>query len=257
MIVKEGKYIYCIVDTKRERNFGPIGVGGREDEVLTIGYEDLGMVVSNYPLGKMEVSRENMLAHEKVVEKVMAEFESVLPVRFGTVAASADEIRNLLDRRHREFKNILKAMAQKVELGVKGIWPDMNLIYREIVGENKGIEELKRKIQKQKEKKNLPAKMEVGKMVEESLRAKKENESNRVLEKLKKTALDHKLNKTIGDDMFLNASFLVDRGREKEFDHLMNDLDRENKGRVKFLYVGPLPPYNFVDITIYPERWEK
>ncbi|MCG2820283.1 MAG: GvpL/GvpF family gas vesicle protein, partial [Candidatus Atribacteria bacterium] len=95
---KEGKYIYCIIDTKQERNFGPIGIGGRGDEVLTIGYDDLSMIVSSCPMTKFIVSRENMLAHMRVIEKVMNEFDSVLPVRFGTVAFNADEIRNLLDR---------------------------------------------------------------------------------------------------------------------------------------------------------------
>ena len=35
-LMKEGKYIYCIIETKIDRNFGPIGIGGRGDEVSTI-----------------------------------------------------------------------------------------------------------------------------------------------------------------------------------------------------------------------------
>ncbi len=115
-----GKYIYCIIGTKQERNFGPIGIGDRGDEVLTIGYDALSMVVSNHPVTKFVVNRENILAHERVIEEVMKEFDSVLPVRFGTISANADEIRNLLDRRNREFKNLLRDMEHKVELGVKG-----------------------------------------------------------------------------------------------------------------------------------------
>ena len=46
---QEGKYIYCVVETEQERNYGPVGVGARGDEVLTIGYDDLSMVVSNHP----------------------------------------------------------------------------------------------------------------------------------------------------------------------------------------------------------------
>ncbi len=109
-MVQEGKYIYCIIGANQDRYFGPIGVGGRGDEVLTIGYEDLGMVVSNHPLTEVDVIRENMLAHEKVIEEVMKEFNCVLPVRFGTVASNADEIRNMLDRRYREFKSLLRDM---------------------------------------------------------------------------------------------------------------------------------------------------
>lgn len=252
---KEGKYIYCIIATKQERNFGPIGIGG--EEILTIGYEDLSMVVSNHPIAKFVVNRENMLAHEKVIEEVMKEFDSVLPVRFGTIASSADEIRNLLDRRYREFKNALRDVDHKVELGAKGVWKNMDVIFKEIVDENKAIKRTKEDIQNDKNKKNIQAKMEVGRMVEKELEKKKEKEAERIVDVLRRIAFDYKLNKTVGDAMFINAAFLVDKGREKEFDNIMDDLSEEYKNRIKFMYAGPLPVFNFVNIVIYPEEWEK
>jgi len=254
---KEGKYIYCITETKQERNFGPIGVGQRGDEVLTIGYDDLSMVVSSYPMAKISMNRENMLSHQKVIEKVMDEFDSVLPVRFGTIAASADEIRSLLDRRYREFKSALTDMNHKVELGVKGIWENMDVIFDEIVRDNREIKRLKEKIASDMTRNNAQMKIEVGKMVEQALQKKKEQEAERVVDALRRTAFDHKLNKTISDEMLINAAFLVDKGREKEFDNIMDDLSDEYKDRVKFLYAGPLPVFNFVNIVIYPEEWEK
>ncbi|MBT9131248.1 MAG: hypothetical protein DDT41_01552 [candidate division WS2 bacterium] len=253
---KEGKYIYCIISTKQERNFGPIGIGGRGDDVLTIGYNDLSIVVSNHPIAKFVVNRENILTHQKVIEKVMREFDSVLPVRFGTIASNADEVRNLLDRRYREFKNALRDMDHKVELGVKGIWKNMDVIFKEIVEQNKKIKKVKEKIQKDTGKKNIQAKMEVGKMVKEALQTKKEKEADKIVDALRRTAFEHKLNKTIGDEMFMNTAFLVDRGREKEFDNIIDDLSNEYKKRIKFMYAGPLPVFNFVNIVIYPEEWE-
>ena len=254
MTEKEGKYIYCIIATSQERNFGPIGIGSRGDDVLTIGYDDLSMVVSNHPMARFTVSRDNMLAHQKVIEKVMEEFDSVLPVRFGTIAASADEVRNLLDRRCREFKTLLRDMGHKVELGIKGLWKDMEAIFKEIAKENKDINGAKERIQSDK---NIQAKIEIGKMVEQALAKKKEKEADRIAGSLRRTAFDYKPNKTIGDAMFMNASFLVDKGREKEFDNIMNDLNDEYKDRIKFMYAGPLPVFNFVNIVIYPEEWEK
>jgi len=254
---KEGKYIYCIIGTKQERNFGAIGIGGRGDEVLTIGYNDLSMVVSSYPLAKFVVDRQNMLAHEKVIEEVMKEFDSVLPVRFGTIASDADEIRNLLDRRYREFKNALRDMNHKVELGVKGIWKNMNTIFKEIGEENKEIKNLKEKIQNEASKKNIQLKIEIGAMVKEALEKKKEKEAQDIVDVLKRTFVDHRLTKTICDEMFMNAAFLVDKGREKEFDNIMDELRREYKDRIKFMYAGPLPVFNFVNIVIYPEEWER
>ncbi|MBU4361208.1 GvpL/GvpF family gas vesicle protein [bacterium] len=254
---KEGKYIYCIIDTKQERNFGPIGIGGRGDEVLTIGYDDLSMIVSSCPMTKFIVSRENMLAHMRVIEKVMNEFDSVLPVRFGTVAFNADEIRNLLDRRLREFRSLLRNMDHKVELGVKGSWKNMKVIFEEIIEENREIKKAKEKIQNEVGKKNIPAKTEVGKMVEEALKKKKEREAEKIVDALRRTAFEYKLNKIIGDEMFVNAAFLVDKGWEKEFDNIIEDLSERYRDRVKFVYVGPVPVYSFVNIVIYPEEWEK
>ena len=252
---KEGQYAYCIIGARQERNFGPIGIDGRE--VLTIGYEDLTMVVSNYPLTRIKATEENMLAHVRVIEKVMREFDSVLPIRFGTIAASADEIRNLLDRRLGEFKIALRDLDHKVELGVKGTWVDMDVIFKEIVKENAEIRKMKEKLQNDAAAKNIQKKSDAGKLVEAALQKKKATEAEEIIERLRRTSVSYKLNKTFGDEMFINAAFLVDKGREKEFDNIMCDLSEEFKKRVKFLYAGPLPVFNFVNIVIYPEEWEK
>ena len=253
---KEGKYIYCVIETKQERNFGPIGIGTRRGEVLTIGYDDLSMVVSNHPLAKIMANKENLLAHQKVIEEVMKEFDSVLPVRFGTIASSADEIRNLLDRRYREFKTALNDMRHKIELGVKGIWKNMPAIFDEIVKENETIKRLKEALEKEGGT-NTQAKMELGRRVKNALDDKKEKEAENIITRLRKACCEYKLNGVIGDEMFINAAFLVSKSGEKEFDNLMDDLSDDYKDRVKFMYAGPLPVFNFVNIVIYPEEWEK
>ena len=254
---REGKYIYCIIQSSQDRNFGPLGIGNRNDEVLTIGYKDLSMVVSNHPLTKFVVNRYNMIAHEKVIEKVMKEFNSVLPVRFGTIASNPDEIRNLLDDRYREFKDHLRYMDNKIELSVKGLWKNMDPIFNEVVEENIQIKNLKEKISRSKGGKNIKSQVEIGKMVEKALIKKKEVEAEKIVDVFRRTAIEHNLNKTIGDEMFINAAFLVDKGREKEFDNIMDDLSEKYNERIKFMYSGPLPVFNFVNITIYPQEWEK
>ena len=253
---KEGKYIYCVIETKQERNFGSIGIGARGNEVLTIGYDDLSMVVSNCLITKVTANKENMLAHQEVIEKVMKEFDSVLPVRFGTIASSADEIRNLLDRRYREFKTALNDMQYKIELGVKGIWKNMQGVFDEIVKENKTIKNLKEALEKEGSK-NTQAKMGLGRLVKRALDDKKEKEAEEIITRLRKTCYEYKLNDTTGDEMFINAAFLVSKSREKEFDNIMDDLSNQYQHRVKFMYAGPLPVFNFVNIVIYPEEWEK
>jgi hypothetical protein len=253
---REGKYIYCIIGTDQDRDFGPIGIGARGDKVSTIGADDLAMVISSHPITKLEVNRENVLAHERVIEEVMKEY-TVLPVRFCTIASSTDEIRSLLFKRYSEFMNLLRDMDHKVELGVKGTWKDMDNIFREITEENIEIGKRKIRLKRNPGHIDIRAKVELGKMVETALKCKMEGEAEKVLAALSDSAFDYKLNNTTGDEMFVNASFLVSKGREKEFDNIMEDLGEANSDRMKFQYVGPFPPYNFVNITIYQEEWER
>lgn len=249
---KGGHYIYCIVSSRNERNFRGIGIN--KSDVLSISYDNLSMLVSYHPLTRIVISRDNMLAHEKVIERVMEEFDGVLPVRFGTIAANADEIRGLLDSRHHEFSNLLRYVEHKIELNVRGLWKKMDAIYAEIVRENPAIRVKKDELLKRPHVRNMQEKYALGVMVEKALARKKEDEANMILNFFRRTAVDIKLNKTSADEMFLNAAFLVDRGREKEFDNLMDEVDRRHHERMFFKYTGPLPVYNFANITVNAEN---
>lgn len=252
---KSGHYVYCIIDSQQERNFRHIGID--RADVMTVSYDDLSMIVSCHPLSRVVVSRENMIAHEKVIERVMQEFDSVLPVRFGTISSSADEIRNLLDRRRREFRDMLRYLDHRVELGVKGLWKDMRVIFGEIVRDNPSIAQAKQAALKLTGAPALLARRDVGMLVEKALLKKKEAEAKAVADYFRKTVVDVKMNKTGGDEMFVNAAFLVDRGREKEFDNLMEQVAKRNEHRALFKYAGPLPAFNFVNIVINPAEWER
>lgn len=253
---KEGKYIYCVIATPQERTFRSAALGGGGG-VFTCGYNDLSMVVSGYPISKLAVNRENMLAHQRVIEEVMKEFDSVLPVRFGTIASSVDEIRRLLAGRYGEFRNALREMDHKVELGIKGAWKNMDALFKEIVNGNKAIRQAREAILNNKGKKNIQARMEVGRMLAAALAHKKEAEAEKIVDALRRTAFDYKPNRTVGDAMFVNAAFLVDKGRGKEFDNIMDELSEAHKDKIKFAYVGPLPVFNFVNLAIYPAEWER
>ena len=132
----------------------------------------------------------------------------------------------------------------------------MDAVFSEIVKENDAIKKLKKALTVLNSN-DLQAKMALGRMVKKALDEKKGKQADQIVEKLRRTSCEHKLNDTIGDEMFMNAAFLVDKGREKEFDNIIEDLSDEYKNRVRFMYSGPLPVFNFVNIVIYPEEWEK
>ena len=248
-MAKEGQYVYCIIESNEGRNFGPIGMGERGDIVSTIGFNDISAVISSSPMTKYVINRENMTTHEKVIEEVMNDY-TVLPVRFCTIAASAEEVRNLLRRRQSEFKGLLRDMDNKVEMGLKGLWKDVSQIFNEIGEKNQEIRKLKKKAEERAGKGNNTLKIDLGKAVKEALENKKTDETRSVVKMFKRTAIDVKTNDVFGDSMFTNAAFLIDRTREKEFDFLVEDLAKKYDDRAKFKYVGPAPPFNFVNIVV-------
>ncbi|MDI6869285.1 MAG: GvpL/GvpF family gas vesicle protein [Coprothermobacterota bacterium] len=245
----EGQYLYCIIETGEARNFGRIGIGGRGDPVITIAYRDLSAVVSSVPMNKYVVSKETMIAHEKVIETVMKDY-TVLPVRFYSVAPNAEEIRNLLRKRYYEFKKLLRELDNKVEFGLKAIWKEMDLIFKEIVEEIEGNKVTRDTVTAGLGEDIGQDKAALSRRVKLALEEKKAKEREVLLLPLRKVCSDFCLNTTYGDDMIMNAAFLVDRTREREFDSRVEELGVQYGERIEFKYVGPAPPYSFVNIVV-------
>lgn len=247
--IAEGNYIYCIIGTDEAINFGPIGIGNRDDIVSTIGYEGVSCVVSRSPVADYPISRENMLTHQRVIEKVMKDY-TVLPVRFSTIAKSPEDIRGLLRKRRAEFIGLLRDMDNKVELGLKVVWKDMGVVFKEIAQSNVDVKRLKEKIGLSLSNKAYLDRVNLGKTVESALKGKKEAEAELVLSSLKDVSFDIRANKVHGDGMVLNAAFLVDRVNAKEFDDRVEELERKRNRDMTLRYVGPVPPFNFVNIVV-------
>ncbi len=247
--MEEGNYIYCIIGADQTITYGPLGIGGRGDTVSTLGYQGISCVVSKSPLENYVLSRENLMAHQLVIEKVMKE-TTVLPVRFSTIAVSAEDIRGFLGKRHSEFRNLLSDMDNKVELGLKVMWKEMAPVFGDIVNANKDIKRLKDKIAAGPIDKTHNDRITLGGLVQAGLRKKKEDDAESILSVLRPIAVDVRTNKLHGDNMLLNAAFLVDGKMTKEFDSRVQELDERFKDNMKFKYIGPVPPFNFVNIVI-------
>ena len=141
--VDGGKYVYCIVRSDRQRDFGAIGIGGGQ-RVFTVAFKDLAAVVSDTPIVIYDPTRENVLAHEFVNETVMKEF-TVIPMSFGTVFRSEDDVTELLRSTYQAFSDVLDKMQDKIEFGLKVLW-DREKVIANLERENDEIRRLKDEI---------------------------------------------------------------------------------------------------------------
>ncbi len=247
----EGYYIYGIIGTSQQQEFGPLGIGERGDLVYTVHYQDLAAIVSSSPIIKYAVTRANSIAHIKVLEQAMQTY-TVLPVRFCTIAESKENIiEKVLHARYQEFVDLLAEMEGKIELGVRARWTDLNAIFPEIVAENQEIKAIKEALLSEKnEQKKYAGKIKLGQLVQKALEEKKKREAQELLDTLKPLSLAYKENQMYGDMNLVNAAFLITREQEQAFDLKMQELEKEYGTRKELKYIGPVVPYNFVEVIV-------
>jgi len=252
---EQGKYVYCIIKTDPPRDFGPVGIGGRGDRVYTVHYKEFAAVVSNCPLIVFDPTRENALAHEHVNELVMKDF-TVLPMSFGTVFRTENDIKEFLKGTYDALSDVLQKMDGKIEFGLKVNW-DKDQVIKEIESENEEIRRLKEEIQSNTSTSTYFSRMQLGRVVESALQAKADAYVSEIYEALRDAAIASRSNKPIGDKMIMNAAFLVDREKTKTFDDQISEIAKKYESKLSFLYTGPWPPYNFVNIRLKLERAER
>jgi hypothetical protein len=251
---KEGKYIYGIIRHTGEIDFGPIGIGKRGDRVYGINYKDICVIVSNSPVIQYDARRANLTAHEGILETIMKQY-SILPARFSTVADTDNDadIVKILEQNYLRFIKMLDRIEGKKELGLKVIAIE-NVIFQYILEKYSDIKSMRDKLMNLPAEKTYYDRMKIGEMVDAALTKEKESIKKQILQTLTPLAVDTKINDNYGDRMVLNAAFLVQNETEPEFDQAVNKLDERFGNLLTFKYVGSLPPYNFVNMTINTEK---
>jgi Gas vesicle synthesis protein GvpL/GvpF len=252
-----GTYIYCVAHAqpfeKGGSPFSTPGIGGRDKAVRIVTYDDLAAVVSDAPQDDYAVTRENLLAHQRVITQAMTR-SAVLPVAFGTVAQSDQEVQEqLLYGAADELHRALAEVRGCIELELKVLWNEGRL-FAEIVAENDDIRALRDSLAGQPPEATQYERIQLDELVAAAIQRKSEVEAASLLDALEPLAAETRVNENQTDMMLLNAAFLVDKSQEQAFDARVQALGEAQAGRQIFQYVGPLPPYSFVDLRL---QWEE
>lgn len=248
-ILINSKYLYAIIKCRTPWELKARGIGERGDIAHAIVHKGLAAVVSNSPVMDYDQSRRNMMAHTAILEELMEDY-TVLPVRFNTIAPEADAIENrLLVPRHDEFAQLLGQIDGRVELGLKAFWHD-GIMFQEVLRENEFIRKMRDSLEGRSVEGSYYERIQLGEAIEKALTKKRLEDEMLILSRIKPHVRKSRSNKTIGDRMVLNGAFLVDAAKEADFDAAVQSLDQDFGDRLMFKYMGPAPPYNFVNIVV-------
>lgn len=252
MSEQTGLWIYCVVENRGKLPFEAAGIH-ETSPVFAVAHGDFAMLVSKEPLKKYPLVRDTLIAHQRINEQAM-QAGTVLPVRFCTMAENEEQIvKEVLGNEEKisEFKRAQVFVKGKNEFGLRARWKNLGQVFQEIGEENEKVKMAKEKAGGQKGEGLRMSLIEVGHLVQEGLEEKKTAVEKALTKDLIPLAVQYKKNNVLGDANILNAAFLVDEKKQAEFDRAVNTLVGGQEDKIQFKYVGPIPPFNFVEIVIH------
>lgn len=244
----ESKYIYCIIRKPKSLETDLCGISRKK--VHLVNHQQLAAVVSDAQVKDYPITRENTIIHQQIIEKIMEYYGPVLPVSFGTVAENSQVIqKKLLGPKYDEMLQSLRNLEGKAELNLKAIWLDMPKIFQKIVAESPELSRIKQTMLG--EMLGRDDAIEVGKAVAAAVESRREKIKGNIFDLLKDITVDHKETPLLGEEMIFNLAFLVPEKKQKTFDKIVRNLDEQYvEENVYFKYIGPIPPFNFVSVSI-------
>jgi len=241
-------YLYGIIDSSDQIKESIYGLE-EGSNVYNIPFCDIGAVVSEISQPIQGVTKGAVLVHEIVVEKLMEQF-TVLPVRFQTIINGRDSLLSMMQSYYKDFKDNLARLHNKLEFGIKVIWP-ADKVKANI------IKVLKKDEQKTIESDNSPNKRFIEEKFEEYKISKEfEAKADKFIKIIDiffgKFAAEKKLEKLKTENLLLDAVYLVEKDKQKDFKEALEHIKNANYPGFKYLFSGPWPAYNFVVLSKKP-----
>ena len=236
-------YVYGLVgaDAKLPDDLTGLGPSGT---VSTIAHGDVAAIVSDVPTDRPLGTRDDLLAHETVVDAVAAS-AAVLPMRFPAVVEADGVVDELLAPNHDRFVAALGELEGRVQYTLKGRY-ERDVVLREVLEEHPEIGELQAEIRDLPEDATYHQRLRLGELVVGALEERRDAEAARLAQRLQAYAVGVAEHHPGQPDDVVNTAFLVERERTQEFEDAVEGLGEELHGRVRLRLLGPLAPYDFV-----------
>jgi len=271
-----GRYIYGVIDSSIEEFFDLDEIVSFEDvypfgnttadnseisnQAYTISFQDIAAIVKdsdiiNYSHMPKDTLGRLLVSHQQLIEKVMTK-HSIIPMRLGTFAGSDEEVRQILAKGYRTIKDIFARAKNSIEIDVVATLNDFKSFLQE-ASEEEEIKQLKQSLLGKKGGVTIDDQMKVGVLVKRHLDKKKEILANQIQTDLGEITQNLKVHDLMDDKMVLNTAFLLDKNRQKEFEHKLDEIDDKFEDKLNFRCVGPLPPYSFYTLEVKKPQFEE
>lgn len=236
-------YVYGLVGADAPLPEGLTGLGP-SGKVETIVHGDVAALVSDVPADRPLGTRDDLLAHEAVVDTVAAG-TAVLPMRFPAVVEEQGVVEELLVPHHDRFVAALGELEGRVQYTLKGRY-EQDVVLREVLQEHPEIAELQAEIRDLPEDATYHQRLRLGELVVGALEERRDAEEAQLVQQLEPYAVAVVTHHPGQADDLVNTAFLVERERAQEFEDAVEQQGERLHGRARLRLLGPLAPYDFV-----------
>ena len=235
-------YVYGLVAADAELPPDLFGIGP-SGEVSAVPHRRLAALVSDVPADRPLGTRDDLVGHERVLDRVVAA-TAVVPMRFPAVVERTDIVDELLAPHHDRFVEILAELDGRVQYTLKGSY-QRDEVLSEVLAADPEIRSLRESIAGLPEDASYYDRVRLGELVVAALEARREADAADMLRRIGPTAVATVQRRPANPEDVIDAAFLVDRAGEREFSDVVEEVGRAFDGRARLRLLGPLAPYDF------------
>jgi hypothetical protein len=229
-------YIYGIVE---QGCVLPAGLNGIDDTApALLRHANIAAVIGDVQSSRVPLVEKNLWQHEKLIEGLMLD-HAILPVRYGTLLKSEQEVLDILAANQAGFVSNLSRVRGRVELGVRVLWDDVPQGAPDVAASPAPVLRgrdymLAHLVEAQVQR----ARRERGQALVDKI--------NAVLSPL---ADQHAIKLLVTPRMLLTAAYLIAREHVGQFRNAIELLAIKEQ-KLQFMCTGPWPSYSFVDVNV-------
>lgn len=244
-----GLYLYAIaVNNEDLTSLKLKGIG--DGLVDCIVYNDIMLVMSSIEQKKLRPERKNIAAHHAVLNHLMTNNISMLPMRFGVIADSKKDALHLLSSNYTTIHEKLKSIAGRVEMGVSISW-DVPNIFEYLLSRHALLRDARDKLLAEKgHQPSRDEKIEIGSLFSQILEQERELNTEIILSVLSPVCVDIIKASPHADTEVMNLSCLIAADKRDEFDLKIDEASRLLDDNFVIKYTGPWPPHNFSKLNL-------
>lgn len=241
-----GCYLYGIVRTPAPPD--SLSITGLLDAPLcTVETEDLALVVTDAPKGRIRPERRNIAAHHRVQQHLMR-LGPLLPMAFGMVADSRKGAERMLRTYRKDFLYQLDRVSGKVEMGLRisletpqvvdyfvARSPELQALRDQLAGHGGGSRD---------------DRIELGRRFELLLQRTRDELVEQIEAALGPVCTDFQRNPERSERDLANLACLVRRDQLDTFEARISEAAKQFDDEHVFQFSGPWPPHNFIKLDV-------